>query len=215
MGQVRRVCASGNAPYGDPDAARNSVDQGQSFSTKIHPKSTKTAPLPIKLNKYSQLLTMRNLTGVVPNSSTHHGGLPHTRIETTRRKRDILTGIEGFSNKFVYTKGNPSLLAHYDIITNLKSTDTIESPYVPSGNALKIDSTASIYSVPKLTTKAIAAALSKSVFKKDGAVAFTVPNYEGTFVAFNDSRDGFQRQTDSVVYLKGFTISDVNFINIT
>ena len=158
---------------------------------------------------------MRNLTGVVPNSSTHHGGLPHTRIETTRRKRDILTGIEGFSNKFVYTKGNPSLLAHYDIITNLKSTDTIESPYVSSGNALKIDSTASIYSVPKLTTKAIAAALSKSVFKKDGAVAFTVPNYEGTFVAFNDSRDGFQRQTDSVVYLKGFTISDVNFINIT
>ena len=158
---------------------------------------------------------MKNITGAIPNSSTHHGGLPHTRIETTRRKRDILTGKEGFSNKFVYTKANPSLLANYDIITNLKSTDTIESPYVPSGNALKIDSTATIYSVPRLTRKAIAAALSKSVFKKDGAVAFTVPKYEGTFVAFNDGRDGFQSQTDSVVYLKGFTVSDANFINVT
>ena len=54
-----------------------------------------------------------------------------------------------------------------------------------------------------------------SVFKKDGAVAFTVPKYEGTFIAFNDGRDGFQSHTDSVVYLKGFTVSDANFINIT
>ena len=158
---------------------------------------------------------MRNFTGAIPNTSTQHGGLPHIRIATTPRKRDILTGVEGFSNKFVYTKYNASLLEDYDVITNLKKTDTIESPYVPSGKALKIDSTATIYSAATLTSKDMAATLNKSVFSKNSAVVFTVPKFPGTFVAFNDGRAGFQSQTDSIVYLNGFTVSDANFINIT
>jgi hypothetical protein len=156
---------------------------------------------------------MKNITGIAPDSSTQHGGLPHIHIETTRNRRDILTGLAGFSNKFVYTKFNPSRLDTYDVITNLKSTDTIESPYIASGKPIKIDSSSTIYSVEALTSKKIAAVLTTSVFKADGAVAFTVPKYPGTFVALNDGRAGLQIATDSVIYLNGFTVSDTNFIN--
>jgi hypothetical protein len=156
---------------------------------------------------------MKNITGIAPDSSNQHGGLPHIRIETTRGKRDILTGLTGFSNKFVYTKFNPSLLGEYDVVTNLKKTDTIESPYV--FDEIKIDSSSTIYSSTALTAKQIGAVLTKSAFTPNNAVAFTVPKYPGTFVALNDGRAGFQSQTDSVIYLNGFTVSDTASINVT
>jgi hypothetical protein len=166
---------------------------------------------------------MRNFSGILPNLSTRHAGhgskddyttgLPDNDIRATK-KRDRLTGVAKHSNTFSYEKNSLSILKNYDTITNYVTTDAIDSPFVKSGSIV-IDLGTPCEKIRSLSAKAISKqCLTKENFKAGQAGAFTVEGLNGTFLVLNDNKDGFQANSDAVIFLAGFQISGTSSINV-
>ena len=78
--------------------------------------------------------------------------------------------------------------------------------------------TTAVGEVTSLTASAIAAVLTANVFTPGSVAAFSysaAPNGTifGTFIAINDGTAGFQADTDSLVYLRDYRISNLQFVS--
>ncbi len=126
--------------------------------------------------------------------------------------RDILTGGGGAtdSDTFVYNALNESLLGRNDVITDFNSRDRILTPFSVETATL----TASAGSIQAFSVEAISGLLSTSTFAANTASAFTVTGVAGTAIALNDSRAGFQMDSDALIFLQGFSISSTNAVEL-
>ncbi len=114
---------------------------------------------------------------------------------------DILTGGKA-KDTFVYESLDDSLLANYDVITDLKiGSDTIDGV-----NAVSSSNLAQLGVVAGLTEADIQAVLTSGDFVADGAATFTLGSgsSEQTFLAMNDDVAGFSAATDSIVEISHF-----------
>jgi hypothetical protein len=133
-------------------------------------------------------------------------------------QRDKLTGLlNGEKVRTTYTWLNlgDSLLkvrglAGYDIVENFTINNTDGSSddlFAPQSiTTTSIDT--SNGNIRKLVAGQITAkVLSKANFLANSAAAFTCTGFDGLFVAFNDGRDGYQQNSDALVFLQGYNIA--------
>jgi hypothetical protein len=163
------------------------------------------------------------LTGSVPINGTGNlgdntiiGNAANNTI-TGLAGKDILTG-EGTSDRdlFVYTQLGDSMLlepvsgtgGYFDEITDFNNNDRITTPASVATNRL----TGSLGTADSIAPAAIAAVLTKAAFTAHSVVAFTTSSHSGTFLAFNDAQTGFQAETDSILWLRNYSISATNFV---
>lgn len=125
--------------------------------------------------------------------------------------RDLLTGIPeaGIATNFVWLNLRDSLLkgrrgsALWDEVVDFKPSDGDEL-YAPE-NITTESITASSGNISKLVAGQInAKALKGKAFLANSAAAFTCDGFDGLFVVFNDSLAGYQPNSDSLLFLKGF-----------
>ena len=171
---------------------------------------------------------MRNYTRIFTNHSLAHAGHNHTPGSTgatdftngfpirpvglTGRK-DVLTGLVGYSNSFALTSNSLSLLPKYDVITNFQPTDSIASQFV--SNVIMLTGGEDFHEVSKLTAKEISKVFTKVAPLAAGTVAsFSVRRKAGTFLILNDAQPGFQAGSDAIIFLANYTASLINPVHI-
>ena len=116
---------------------------------------------------------------------------------------DRLTGGTGV-NTFNYGRYPESLLADYDVITDLKiGIDVINAYRAVSASQLK-----ELGNVTALTETAIQQVLTATNFSSYGASTFSFG--DRTFLGINDRTAGFSAITDSIIEITGFTGSLTN-----
>lgn len=101
-------------------------------------------------------------------------------------------------------------MSEFDAITDFKRIDRIIAPFSVATTTLE----AILGNTTSLTSSAIAVVLTPLTFTANSAAAFTAAGYTGTFIAFNDSRAGFQADSDSIILLQGFTLSPTNYVDL-
>jgi hypothetical protein len=125
---------------------------------------------------------------------------------------DTLTGGgTADSDVFAYNSLGESLLgtgSSFDIITDFNNKDFILTPLTLA----KIRLSSAIGSVNSLTSASIEGLLTASSFAANSVAAFTVAGQVGTYIAMNDGRGGFQADSDAIVFLPNYAISNVNFV---
>jgi hypothetical protein len=126
---------------------------------------------------------------------------------------DVLTGGGAAdSDLFVYNSLNESLLGsgnEFDMITDFNNKDRIFAPL-----AVETDRLSSLLgNIASLTTLLISGLLTTATFPANSVAAFIVSGRLGTFVAMNDSRDGFQAESDAILFLQSYTLSPVDFVD--
>jgi len=126
--------------------------------------------------------------------------------------KDVLIG-GGISDSdiFAYNSLTESLLGGFDIITDYNNRDRIQAPTAVSEEAVILTSSRGITS--DLTSAAIASVLTESNFVANNVAAFTVTGWQGTFIAMNDGRAGFQADSDAISHLQNYAISTQNFVD--
>jgi ELWxxDGT repeat protein len=125
--------------------------------------------------------------------------------------KDTLTGRGTTdSDTFAYNALNESLLSGYDVITDFNSPDRLLTPFTVETATLA----SSVGNIRALNATAISGLLSTSTFAANTASAFTSTGQLGTFIALNDGRAGFQSDSDSIVFLKGFAIGPANVVEL-
>jgi hypothetical protein len=122
-------------------------------------------------------------------------------------KRDRLTGNNQKSDTFSFASRQDSLLGAYDTITNFERLDRISIGGASYGASLRATSGSPI---SRLTATEINKALGGRHFGSKKAAAFQARGFNGTFIALNDNRPGFQTNSDAVIFLEGFNISRAN-----
>ncbi|MFN7740732.1 MAG: beta strand repeat-containing protein [Cyanobacteriota bacterium] len=124
---------------------------------------------------------------------------------------DVLTGGgSADSDLFVYNSFNESLLgtgSSFDVITDFNSNDRIVAPFSVESDRLS----SSFGNLSSLAAAPISGLLNATTFSSNSVAAFTVTGQVGTFVAMNDSRAGFQADSDAVVFLKNYSLSVTSF----
>ena len=132
-------------------------------------------------------------------------------------QRDKLTGLfNGAKVKTTYTWLNlgDSLLkdhghAGYDIVENFtvnnpEGSDELLAPQSITATAI----TTSNGNISKLVAgKITAKVLSADKFVANSAAAFTCDGFEGLFVVFNDRRDGYQHNSDTLIFLQNYNLA--------
>ena len=125
---------------------------------------------------------------------------------------DTLTGGgTADSDVFAYNSLGESLLgtgSSFDILTDFNNKDFILAPLTLA----KIRLSSAIGSVNSLTSASIEGLLTASSFAANSVAAFTVTEQVGTYIAMNDGRGGFQADSDAIVFLPNYAISNVNFV---
>ena len=183
------------------------------WTKTVKTKSAKTEVVTTYLNlglATSQVVNV-NLSLTLGSATTENvigGSLADTLTGNNRNNsltgglgKDTLTGGGATdSDTFVYNALNESLLSGYDVITDYTGRDRFIAPFTVEATTL--DSSAG--NVQSLTGTAISALLTPTAFAANTAAAFTATGQVGTFVALNDGRAGFQADTDSIVFLRGF-----------
>ena len=131
--------------------------------------------------------------------------------------KDILTGSNTADRDvFVFFQLSDSLLldptsgtgGYFDEITDFNRNDRITAPFSVEKDIL----TSSLGEAETISPTTIAAVLTTSSFTANGVAAFTANSHSGTFIAMNDARAGFQADTDSIVWLRDYSISAANFV---
>lgn len=113
---------------------------------------------------------------------------------------DTLTGGTGVDT-FKYGYYTDSLLANYDVITDLQiGIDVIDGP---SSRAVSASQLKELGSVTALTETAIQQVLTATSFGAYGAATFSFG--ERTFLGINDRIAGFSAITDSIIEITGYT----------
>jgi Ca2+-binding RTX toxin-like protein len=126
---------------------------------------------------------------------------------------DVLTGGgSADSDLFAYNTLSESLLGAantFDVITDFNNNDRLLAPLSVETDRL-VSSTGNIAS---LSASTIAHLLSTTSFIANSAAAFTATGRPGTFIAMNDGRDGFQADSDAILFLQNYAVSPVNFVD--
>jgi hypothetical protein len=127
--------------------------------------------------------------------------------------RDVLTGGGiADSDLFVYTSLAESLLGagnEFDVITDFGNRDRIFVPL--SVEPERIES--SIGNVASLSAAAITGLLTETSFAANSVAAFSAAGQVGTFIAMNDGHDGYQAESDALVFLRGYSVSVSDFVD--
>ena len=132
-------------------------------------------------------------------------------------QRDKLTGLfNGVKVKTTYTWLNlgDSLLkvrgrAGYDIVENFtvnnpEGSDDLFAPQTITTTSIATSNG----NISKLAAGQInARVLSANKFVANSAAAFTCTGFEGLFVAFNDGRDGYQPNSDTLLFIQGYNLA--------
>jgi hypothetical protein len=130
-----------------------------------------------------------------------------------RLRRDLLEGTEG-RDIFVFPTRRHSLRGRYDTITGYQRQDVIKDHH--ARRSVTVD--------PITSSAGIIRSLSRSELNKVcqrrfgygvfGAVAFEVKGEPGIWLAINDRRDGFQANSDPIIHLSDFRVSEAMPITI-
>ncbi|WP_375514960.1 bluetail domain-containing putative surface protein, partial [uncultured Nostoc sp.] len=123
---------------------------------------------------------------------------------------DILNGgagsdtlISGCGNdKFVFNNLSDSLLSRFDKITDLK----IGEDKIDGLNAVSATNLLQLGPVASLNLSDVQQILTATAFVAKGAATFTLgtSSHQRTFVALNDSTNGFSALTDAVIEISGY-----------
>jgi hypothetical protein len=125
---------------------------------------------------------------------------------------DTLTGGgTADTDVFAYNSLGESLLgsgSSFDLITDFNNRDFILAPLTVETERLS----SAFGNVNSLTSASIEGLLTASSFAANSVAAFTVTEQVGTYIAMNDGRGGFQADSDAIVFLPNYAISNVNFV---
>jgi hypothetical protein len=125
---------------------------------------------------------------------------------------DTLTGGgTADTDVFAYNSLGESLLgsgSSFDLITDFNNRDFILAPLTVETERLS----SAFGNVNSLTSASIEGLLTASSFAANSLAAFTVTEQVGTYIAMNDGRGGFQADSDAIVFLPNYAISNVNFV---
>ena len=125
---------------------------------------------------------------------------------------DTLTGGgTADTDVFAYNSLSESLLGtgnSFDLITDFNNRDFTLVPLSVETDRLS----STIGSVNSLTSASIEVLLTATSFASNAVAAFTVAGQLGTYIAMNDGRDGFQADSDTIVFLPNYAIGNVNFV---
>jgi hypothetical protein len=127
--------------------------------------------------------------------------------------RDGLTGTAA-ADVFVFPTRSHSLLGHYDTIQRYQPNDVIDDHHARR-NVTVDPITGSAGTIRSLTpselNKVCRQRFGYGVF---GAVAFEVRGEPGTWLAINDRREGFQANSDPIIHLADYRLSQASPIMI-
>jgi hypothetical protein len=115
------------------------------------------------------------------------------------------------SDVFAYNSLGESLLgtgSSFDLITDFNNKDFILVPLTVETERLS----SAFGSVNSLSSASIEGLLTATSFAANAVSAFTVVGQLGTYIAMNDGQDGFQADTDAIVFLPNYSISNINFV---
>ena len=125
---------------------------------------------------------------------------------------DILTGGgTADTDVFGYNSLGESLLGtgnSFDLITDFNNKDFILAPLTVETELLS----SAIGSISSLAPASIEGLLTATSFAANAVAAFTVAGQLGTYITMNDGRDGFQTDSDAIVFLPNYSISNINFV---
>jgi Ca2+-binding RTX toxin-like protein len=125
---------------------------------------------------------------------------------------DTLTGGgTADTDVFAYNSLGESLLGtgiSFDLITDFNNKDFILAPLTVETERLS----SAIGSINSLASTSIEGLLTATSFAANAVSAFTVVGQLGTYIAMNDGQDGFQADTDAIVFLPNYAISNINFV---
>jgi hypothetical protein len=126
---------------------------------------------------------------------------------------DVLTGGgSADSDLFAYNTLSESLLGtgnSFDIITDFNNKDRLLAPLSVETDRL----VGSIGNIASLSASTIATLLNSTTFAANSVAAFTATGRSGTFIAMNDSRDGYQPESDAVLFLQNYAVSPANYVD--
>lgn len=165
-----------------------------------------------------QLLGTKRINGIGNNLDNLISGNASNNRLCGGLGKDVLTGINASdSDIFVYNSLDESLLvnpsaatAQYcDEITDFNSNDRILAPLsIESERLIAIKGTAA-----SLSAAAISGVLSTTGFVANSVAAFAASGFAGTFIAMNDGNNGFQADSDAIIFLRNYSISAANFVD--
>jgi Ca2+-binding RTX toxin-like protein len=123
--------------------------------------------------------------------------------------KDTLTGGAG-EDTFTYNALNQSLLGSFDIITDYAVGDVIDAPISINGG-LPFNIASSTGNIATLSATNISSLFNSNSVAINSAIAFTVTNQTGTFIALNDDLNaGFSVTADSIIHLQNYTLGGGN-----
>jgi len=130
---------------------------------------------------------------------------------TATAQRDRLTGIAKKRDTFTLSRRPHSRLSNYDTITNFERVDRLRV----NGTAYR--STIRGFNgspIPRLNATGINKVLGGRQFRANTAGAFQVRGMNGTFIALNDNRPGFQAARDAIIFLQGYKLGGSNTVTV-
>jgi hypothetical protein len=205
-----RITAAGADPNRRVDLVVNGRQIAQANAANNGSVSFALTPANIQLigqGSRNFLLRQTDLAG--NTGSTTRRVTVNTRSATSQRDR--LTGINQTRDTFSFARRQDSLLGAYDTITNFERLDRISIGGARYAASLRATSGSPI---SRLTATEINRALGGRQFGSNKAAAFQARGFNGTFIALNDNRPGFQANSDAVIFLAGFRISGANPITV-
>ncbi|MFN9655544.1 MAG: bluetail domain-containing putative surface protein, partial [Dolichospermum sp.] len=97
----------------------------------------------------------------------------------------------------------------FDVITDFNTRDRILAPLSVETDRIA----SSIGNITSLSESSITSLLNAGSFAANSVAAFTVSGRVGTFMAMNDGRDGFQAESDAILFLQNYAVSSANFVD--
>lgn len=139
--------------------------------------------------------------GLQQNSQSKEGA-ELNEIQASLQK-DRLNGTKA-SDVFVFPTRNHSLIDRYDVITGYRRSDLIDDHHARRNVKVDpiTDSAGRINSLTRNQLNRVGKA--SNGYGVYGAVAFTVRDEPGTWLAINDKRPGFQPNSDPIIHLRDF-----------
>lgn len=142
------------------------------------------------------------------------GGGNRSKLRPRRQRHEIRASLNrdrlrgtGGADVFVFPTRSHSLLGRHDVISGYRSNDVIDDHH--ARRFVTVDPiTAPAGRIRRLTSGELNRVCTRTNgFGTYGAVAFTVKGEPGVWLAINDSRSGFQTNSDPVLHLNDFTPS--------
>ncbi len=135
------------------------------------------------------------------------------RVNTTTAtaQRDRLTGIAKRRDTFTFSRRPDSRLSNYDTITNFERVDRLRVRGISYRSTIRSFNGSPIR---RLNATGINKVLGRRQFRANTAGAFQVRGMNGTFIALNDNRRGFQAASDAIIFLQGYRLGGSNTVTV-